>query len=94
MRNRYRGHRAIGDWWECRDIATQLLQARLTDGERAEAFFALGHTQEKLGNLDDARSAYRTAIHVDCGHTKATRALERLEAAASPRRELGMGKAA
>jgi tetratricopeptide (TPR) repeat protein len=70
--------RAKQDWWSCRDLATELLMLDLPTDERAEALFALGYAQEKLGNEREAIVAYRRSLRADAEHQKSVRSLARL----------------
>jgi len=67
------------DWWTCRDLATELLMLDLPSKERAEALFALGYAQEKLGNEGRAIVAYRESLNANAEHSKSIRSLARLE---------------
>ena len=78
MISRYGRSRKNGDWWTCRDLATALLSLDQSGEEEAEAFFALGFAQEKLGNKREAELAYWKAIGVNVNHGKSQRSLARL----------------
>jgi predicted TPR repeat methyltransferase len=81
--SRFRSLRAKQDWWTCRDLATELLMLDLPADERAEALFALGYAQEKLGNQREAIVAYRRSLRADAEHQKSARSLARLERCAA-----------
>jgi tetratricopeptide (TPR) repeat protein len=63
----------------CRDLATELLSLDLPSEDRAEALFALGYAQEKLGNRGQAIADYRQALSANADHGKSIRGLARLE---------------
>ena len=71
--------RGKADWWMCRDLATELLALDLPSKDRAEALFALGYAQEKLGNQGQAIAAYRQSLSANADHDKSVRGLARLE---------------
>jgi hypothetical protein len=60
--SRFAGLRQRAEWWTCRDLANELLTLDLPQNERAEALFALGYAQEKLGNERQAIIAYRESL--------------------------------
>jgi hypothetical protein len=76
---RFSGLRERNDWWACRDLATELLTLDLSQIERAEALFALGYAQEKLGNKREAIVAYKHSLKIDVHNGKSVRGLARLE---------------
>ena len=81
--SRFSRLRQEADWWTCRDLATELLTLDLPPNERAEALFALGFAQEKLGNAQQAIVAYMQSLKVDAENAKAARRIARLESAAA-----------
>lgn len=68
LRDRYRIAAHEGDWVLCKRIADAMWS--LGSGG-AEVHYALAYALERLGEIDEARKAYRVVLTLDRRHTKA-----------------------
>lgn len=82
LRDRYRTAAREGDWPLCKKIADAMWSL---GGDGAEVQYALAYALERLGELDDARRAYRVVLTLDARHQRARARLHAL-AVSSPRR--------
>ncbi len=75
LRAQYREAAAASDSPRCRELAEKMAGLERDNGAAAEAVYALGFALEMLGERDQARRQYETALIIDRTHLKARRRL-------------------
>jgi Flp pilus assembly protein TadD len=78
LKDRYRTAAHEGDWALCKQIADAMWRL---GGDGAEVQYALAYALERLGEIEEARKAYRVVITLDSRHPKARARLHALAVA-------------
>lgn len=81
LRDWYRTAAREGDWPLCKKIADAMWS--LGSGG-AEVQYALAYALERLGEIDEARKAYRVVLTLDGRHQRARARLHALAVSAPP----------
>ena len=79
--SRYRTAAGEKDWALCKQLAEAMWRL---GGDGAEVQYALAYALERLGELDEARTAYRVVLTLDSRHLKARGRLHALAVSAPP----------
>ncbi len=75
LREHYRVAARKGDWAFCKRLAEHLWGL---SGDSAEVQYALAYALERLGDIDEARTAYQEVLEIDSRHRKARTRLRAL----------------